>query len=67
MRFLLLLMIMPLPAAPRPDFSGEWRLLIDKGEFARQTPPQSRIVQIDHRDPTLIIHGGYWLAVPGLP
>ena len=48
-------MIMPLSAAPRPDFSGEWRLLLDKSQFAGQTPPRSRIIQIDHRDPTLIV------------
>jgi len=46
MRFLLLLLILPLHAAPRPDFSGEWRLLPDK----------TRILQIDHRDPTLLVH-----------
>lgn len=52
MRFLLLVSLASLSAAQRPDFSGEWRLPVDKGAPAR-TP---RIVQIDHRDPTLLVH-----------
>lgn len=42
-------------AAPKPDFTGEWRLAVAKSQFARQQPPQSKVVQIDHRDPVLIM------------
>ena len=44
----------PLSAA-RPDFSGEWRLAVEKSDFAQQAPPRSRVIEIDHRDPTLIL------------
>lgn len=42
-------------AAPVPDFTGEWRLVIAKSNFAQQAAPKYRVVQIDHRDPTLVV------------
>ncbi|MBI4904714.1 MAG: neutral/alkaline non-lysosomal ceramidase N-terminal domain-containing protein [Acidobacteria bacterium] len=41
-------------AAPLPDFTGEWRLVNAKSQFANQTAPKYKIVQIDHRDPAFI-------------
>lgn len=43
-------------SAAQPDFTGEWRLVPARSQFARQQPPSSRIMQIDHRDPVLILH-----------
>lgn len=41
--------------AARPDLSGEWRLLPSESNFAQQSPPKWKVIQIDHRDPTLIL------------
>lgn len=38
-----------------PDFSGEWRLRPDLSDFAKQAAPKFKVVEIDHRDPTLIL------------
>jgi hypothetical protein len=56
MRPLLFVLFAPVMlAAPRPDFTGEWRLVPSRSQFAQQQPPQSRVLQIDHRDPVLIL------------
>lgn len=56
MRFLLLfVMSTMLGSAAKPDFTGEWRLLPGQSNFVRQAAPRQNFVQIDHRDPTLVI------------
>src|SRR5262245_49608472 len=55
MRCLLLLAAGLAVAAPKPDFTGEWRLNTAKSNFARETAPSMKVVQIDHRDPTLVM------------
>ena len=54
MRAILLIpMGLCLAAAPRPDLTGEWRLAVNRSDFAKQAAPKSKVVQIDHRDPVL--------------
>jgi hypothetical protein len=40
-------------AAPKPDLTGEWRLVIAGSDFAKQPPPRFKVVQIDHLEPAL--------------
>lgn len=42
-------------AAGKPDFSGEWKLNIDKSDFGPMPPPSSQTQKIDHKDPVLKI------------
>ena len=42
-------------AADKPDFSGEWKLNIDKSDFGPMPPPSSQTQKIDHKDPILKI------------
>lgn len=37
----------------RADFSGEWKLNVDKSNFGPVPPPTSETQKIDHHDPTL--------------
>jgi len=50
---LLILLASAAIAANKPNLTGEWRLVAGRSQFARQAPPKSRVVQIDHREPTL--------------
>ena len=38
----------------RPDFSGLWRLHLEKSTFPRGPAPKEILVKIEHREPTLI-------------
>ena len=40
-------------AAGKPDFSGEWKLNIDKSNFGPIPPPTSLTQTVDHKDPAL--------------
>ncbi|MCS7024499.1 MAG: neutral/alkaline non-lysosomal ceramidase N-terminal domain-containing protein [Bryobacteraceae bacterium] len=42
-------------AAGRPDFTGEWRLIQTQNPSPGQQNLASVVLQIDHRDPTLIL------------
>src|SRR5262249_44607581 len=56
MRYLLILVASSvLWGLPKPDFTGEWRLNAGQSNFARQSAPKDRVIQIDHRDPTLVV------------
>ncbi|HEX4229028.1 MAG TPA: hypothetical protein VHZ07_10180 [Bryobacteraceae bacterium] len=44
------------PSPLRPNFSGRWRMVKDKSNFATFHMPDMIIQQIDHHDPTLNIH-----------
>jgi hypothetical protein len=44
------------PSPARPNFSGRWRMVKDKSNFATFHMPDMIIQQIDHHDPTLNIH-----------
>jgi hypothetical protein len=45
-----------IPSPVRPDFSGRWRMVKDKSDFATFHTPDMIVQQIDHHDPTLNIH-----------
>lgn len=40
-------------AQAKPNFSGDWKLNVDKSEFGPMPPPTSMSVKIDHTDPDL--------------
>ena len=40
-------------AAPKPDFTGNWKLNIEKSEMGPMPPPTSMTQKIDHKDPVL--------------
>jgi len=40
-------------ADTKPDFSGEWKLNIDKSNFGPMPPPESETRTIEHADPSL--------------
>jgi hypothetical protein len=42
-----------LPAQARPNFSGEWTLVVEKSEFGPMPPPSSMQRTITHVDPSL--------------
>ena len=42
-------------AAGKPDFSGEWKLNVDKSDFGPIPPPTSMVQKIDHKDPVIKI------------
>jgi hypothetical protein len=44
-----------LPADTKPDFSGEWKLNIDKSNFGPLPPPESETRTIEHVDPSFSI------------
>lgn len=44
------------PSGVRPDFSGRWRMVKEKSNFATFHMPDMIIQQIDHHDPTLNVH-----------
>ncbi len=43
-----------LVAADKPNFSGEWKLNIEKSTFGPMPPPVSQVMKIDHSDPKLV-------------
>lgn len=45
----------PAMAAGKPDFSGEWKLNVDKSNFGPIPPPTSETQKIDHKDPVVKI------------
>jgi len=45
----------PAMAADKPDFSGEWKLNVEKSDFGPIPPPTSQTQKIDHKDPVLKI------------
>lgn len=42
-------------AADKPDFTGDWKLDIDKSSFGEMPPLTSMSCKIDHKDPNLTI------------
>ena len=45
----------PAMAAGKPDFTGEWKLNVDKSDFGPIPPPTSQVQKIDHKEPMLKI------------
>ena len=45
----------PAMAAGKPDFSGEWKLNVDKSNFGPMPPPTSQTQKIDHKEPVIKI------------
>ncbi len=45
----------PAMAAGKPDFTGEWKLNVDKSNFGPIPPPTSETQKIDHKDPVVKI------------
>jgi hypothetical protein len=43
----------PVMAAGKPDFSGTWKLNIDKSNFGPAPPPTSQTRTVDHKDPAI--------------
>ena len=48
--FLLLLSVAALSAAPKPDFSGTWKLNLEKSQMGGM-PVTELVAQIQHKDP----------------
>jgi hypothetical protein len=46
---------MGLPAADKPDFSGEWTLNASKSDFGPMPAPEKMIRKVEHKDPDLKI------------
>jgi len=42
-------------AADKPDFSGDWKLDVDKSAFGPMPPPTSMTRKVDHKDPDLTV------------
>ena len=40
-------------AQAKPNFSGDWKLNVDKSEFGPMPPPTSMTMKIDHDDPNM--------------
>lgn len=38
-------------AADKPNFSGEWKLNVDKSNFGPIPPPNAQVMKITHKDP----------------
>ena len=45
----------PAMAAGKPDFSGDWKLNVEKSDFGPMPPPTSQTQKIDHKEPVLKI------------
>jgi hypothetical protein len=43
-------------AAAKPNFSGRWRMIKDKSDFATFKMPDIIVRVVDHHDPTLNVH-----------
>lgn len=43
-----------LVAADKPNFTGEWKLNIEKSSFGPMPPPVSQVMKIDHSDPKMV-------------
>jgi hypothetical protein len=43
----------PAMADGKPDFSGDWKLNVDKSNFGPIPPPTSSSLKVDHQDPVL--------------
>ena len=43
-----------LMAADKPNFSGEWKLNVDKSTFGPMPPPTSQVLKIEHTDPEVV-------------
>ncbi|MBV8819118.1 MAG: hypothetical protein JO022_12225 [Acidobacteriaceae bacterium] len=41
------------PSGDRPNFSGVWKLMVDKSDFGVLPPPESRIDTIEHNEPVV--------------
>ena len=50
----LLLASSTLLAADKPNFTGEWKLNIDKSTFGPMPPPTSQTMKIEHADPNVV-------------
>ena len=37
----------------KPNFSGDWRVIVDKSDYGPMPPPQSASLKIDHKDPEM--------------
>jgi hypothetical protein len=42
-------------AAPKPDFSGEWILNLNRSEYGAQAAPKNIVQKIIHKDPDMTI------------
>ena len=42
-------------AADKPDFSGNWKIDLDKSSFGMMPPPTSMSSKITHKDPELVV------------
>lgn len=40
----------------KPNFSGDWKLNVDKSDFGPMPPPTSMTMKIDHADPDLKVN-----------
>ncbi len=48
-----LVFTLSLQAQPKPDLTGEWRLVNARSNFDGEPAPATKLLQFDHRDPTL--------------
>lgn len=56
MRLFIFFLISLLGLAAPPDFSGVWRLDVEKSQFDRQAPPRVAVDRIEHHEPYLVMH-----------
>jgi hypothetical protein len=42
-------------AADKPDFSGNWKIDLDKSSFGMMPPPTSMTSKITHKDPEMVV------------
>lgn len=45
-----------LVAADKPNFTGEWKLNVDKSTFGPMPPPVSQVMKIEHADPSMVVN-----------
>ena len=50
---LLVLAVMAHGASSKPNFTGEWKLNVEKSDFGMLFAPKSATVKIEHKDPAL--------------
>ncbi|MBV8817180.1 MAG: hypothetical protein JO022_02415 [Acidobacteriaceae bacterium] len=43
-------------AAPKPDFSGTWKLNVARSDFGKTAPPTAMVTRIEQNGPGIVVH-----------